>query len=671
MKKFIFFLLTIFVLSCALKKKPNVILISIDNLSPEYIEKMENLKVFLKDFLKFENVFTPYPLCLPSHLSILTSKNPAELRVFLNEYYFLKKEIKTFPEVLKENGYKTIGFVSGKPLKKIYGIGKGFDEYDDLLLKKISSNLLFVLKSERNIYLNYRKAEDTLKLAENYIRSVKKPFFLFIHLYDAYPPFMPPEEFLKKYKDPYLSSLSYIDFELDKFLNEIKRENLYNNSIILITSDHGKIEKEEEAGMEIKGRNLKVPLFIKLEKGKKFSPNENKKSISIEGIPNIILKNLGIKDDNFIEKNEIFVFTTIPFHYYGKNAKFSLIEGSLKFDYGELIRAFKIGDLDEKNEILESFKGEEIKAKIEKEFNPIMERFNLKRKEDFYPLILKAQDALKRNDTKEALKILNDFYKTHSNSYIFLKTLLLEKKQEKDPKGLEKILEILKENFGESPELEMENFNLLLNLWEKEKAKNYLYDLMKKYYPFSSFIQEALPLEEIKGKDDFEKFIKKIPEPVEKYISLTFKGILNLFEKKEEEALVYFKEAIDEGADFPIPYFQAGLILKRKGDVESSIPYFYASLILSPTNPRFSYELGDSYAILGDYEKSYNFFKKSYELNPSNFSTILSYFKISFFLGKKEELNYLKEILLKNYKKQLFDVMEKDKLLEEIISKIP
>lgn len=671
MKKFIFFLLTIFVLSCALKKKPNVILISIDNLSPEYIEKMENLKSFLKDFVKFENVFTPYPLCLPSHLSILTSKNPSELKVFLNEYYFLKKEIKTLPEILKENSYKTIGFVSGKPLKKNYGINDGFDEYDDLLLKKISSNLLFSLKSERNFYLNYRKAEDTLKLAENYIKSVKKPFFLFIHLFDTYPPFLPPEEFLKKYKDPYLSSLSYIDFELEKFLNEIKRNNLYNNSIILITSDHGKIEKEEDSGMEIKGRNLKVPLFIKLEKGKKFTPNENKKTISVESIPNIILKNLGIKDDNFKEKSEIFVFTTIPFHYYGKNVKYSLIEGNLKFDYGELIKAYKIKDLDEKNEILENFIGEEIKAKIEKEFKPIMERFNLKEREDFYPLILKAQDALKRNDIKEALKILNDFYETHSNSYIFLKTLLLEKKQENDPKGIEKILEILKENFGQSPELEMEYLTLLFALWEKEKAKNYLYDLMKKYYPFSSFIQEAISLEEIKEKDEFEKFIKKIPEPVEKYISLTFKGILNLFEKKNEEALVYFKEAIGEGAEIPIPYFQAGLILKRKNDIESSIPYFYASLILSPSNPRFSYELADSYAILGDYEKAYNFFKKSYELNPLNFSTILSYFKISFFLGKKEELKYLKEILLQNYKKQLFDLMEKDKSLEEIISKIP
>lgn len=671
MKKFIFFILTFIILSCALKKKPNVILISIDNLSPEYIEKMENLKSFFQDFTKFENVFTPYPLCLPSHLSILTSKNPSKIGVFLNEYYFLKKEIKTLPGVLKENGYKTIGFISSKPLKKIYGTNNGFDEYDDLLLRRISSNLLFSIKNERNIYLNYRKAEDTLKLAENYIKNEKKPFFLFVHLYDAYPPFLPPEEFLKKYKDPYLSSLFYIDFELGKFLKEIKNEKIYENSIILITSDHGKIEKEEDAGMEIKVKDLKVPLFVKLEKGKKFNPNENKKTISIESIPNIILKNLGIKDDNFKEKNEIFAFTTIPFHYYGKSSKYSLIEGNLKFEYGDLIKAFKIEDLDEKNEILENFKGEEIKEKIEEEFNPIMQRFNLKEREDFYPLILKAQDALKRNDTKGALKILNDFYKTHFNSYIFLKTLFLEKKQENDPKELEKILDIFKENFGESPELEMENFSLLLALWEREKAKNYLFDLMKKYYPFSFFIQEAFFLEEIKDRDEFERFIKKIPEPVEKYISLTFKGILNLFDKKEEEALSSFKEAIEEGSEIPIPYFQAGLILKRKGDVESSIPYFYSSYILAPTNPRYLYELADSYAILGDYEKAYNFFKKSYELNPSNFSTILSYFKISFFLGKKEEANYLKEILLQNYKRQLFDLIERDKLLEEIISKIP
>lgn len=657
MKKIYLCFLVLF-MACGVQKKNPVILISIDNLSPQYLEKMENLREFSKEAVIFKNAYTQYPFCLPSHLQILTSTSFLKNKCYLNEFYYLNKDIITSAEIFKNNGYKTFAFVSGKPLRKLSGISKGFDIYNDLFYMGYNKNLIYSsLQKDETFYLSYRPAEETIALALDSIKNEKKAYFLFIHLNDSYPPFSPPERFIKENpEDLYLASLSYIDYELGKFFKEIKKQRVFERSFIVITSDHGTIKEEKENGMELKTGLLKVPLLIKFPDNFKIERKEIKELLSTASIFPSIFSYLKIKDTAFLkqsegenfkdlisenkrEKNlELPCLTLVPYHYYGLNPKYGTV--------------FNDGKIKEEKVFLENFKN------FEEDLN-------------FYKDILRAKELLENNQIKQSQEILSKYYDKYKNSLIYLKTLLYGKLLERDLKGANIAIDILKENFSESPDLDFEKYKVFLNFQEREEALNLLYNSMKNYYPFSNFIFEAFSLEEVKNKKDIENFLKKIPANYEENVKFLFEGIKCLFDKDEEKAKENFEKALLLGAETPIPYFQYGLILKKEGKVKDALPYFYSAYILNQNNARYLYELADTFAILGDFEKAYNFFKKAYLLQPLNFSIEIGLLKTSYLTNRKEEVNFLKNEILKNYGSQIEEIKKQDKLLQEIISGSP
>lgn len=649
MKKFL--ILSIILLSlysCKFQKKISVILISIDNLSPEYLEKTENIKKFARENIYFENCISPDPNCLPSHLSVFTSTTSKKNGCFLNEYYYLKKEIRTISEVFKDKGYLTYSFVSGKPLKKLYGLNRGFDVYDDLFFHGQNGSLILSALEKENItfFPNFREAKETLNLAKEKIEKEKKPFFLFIHLYDLYPPLSPPEEYKVKFpQDPYFASLQYVDYEMGIFLKEINRKDV----LIVIISDHGK--KDEESPKKETGlKDIRVPAIFKFPEKFNIKPQNFKNPISLLDISPTLLSFLKIKDKNSLQeegedlkelitkgiekKKKIISSTYTPYHFYGKSP--------LDFEIDKNL------NLIEKNEIITEEKDG-----------------------DFYSFILRAQELLKESKLKEAKYILNQLYQKYQNCYLYLKTLLQAKTQEKDLIGMETVLKKMQEIFGPSPELDFEIYKKYLIFGEKDKGVSFLYEMMQKYQSFPFLVEEALSLEEIRNSDDFKNFVKKIPHPVEDYLKDIFEGIIALFAKNNERALNYFKAAINKGAEMTVPYFQTGMIYKKEGKLKEGLPYLYISYLLSQDNPRFLYELGDTFAILGDFEKAHNFFKKAYLIQPTNFSVAISYLKTAYLLKKIEEVSILKKEILKNYKNQIEELTKQDNLLKEIISSSP
>ena len=55
----------------------------------------------------FQNAYTPNAKCGPSRSSILTGRNSWQLEAAANHVVNFPAKFKTFPEVLKENGYLT------------------------------------------------------------------------------------------------------------------------------------------------------------------------------------------------------------------------------------------------------------------------------------------------------------------------------------------------------------------------------------------------------------------------------------------------------------------------------------------------------------------------------------------------------------------------------------
>lgn len=282
---------------------PSVILISFDTcradvfgvLTGETPSLTPRLDELAADSVVFENAFVQAPHTLPSHMSMLTSVYPDAHGVKPNQDP-LPESLVTLPEMLQEAGYRTVGLVTSEWLKPDFGFGRGFDEYDLLLHRP-----------------TYAERVNAAALRE--LRRGNGPHFLFLHYYDLHsdfdqgsaanklPYYSPPryregldvsaegEEFcddegncntrflmavdrerrqlpqaqIETIHGLYRAAVPHLDAEMGAFLDELRSRGLYEESLIVVTSDHG--EEFREHGRFIHSQpydeTIGVPLFIK------------------------------------------------------------------------------------------------------------------------------------------------------------------------------------------------------------------------------------------------------------------------------------------------------------------------------------------------------------------------------------------------------------------------
>lgn len=248
-----------------LKTNP-VIIISVDTLRADHLrcygyKKIEtpNIDSLAKDGVLFDDVTSPVPLTLPSHVSILSGLYPFEHGVRDNIGFEVPKSLRTLQVIFKKRGFKTAGIVSAFVLRKETGISNGFDYFDDKMEGKIGK--LSMGEVQRN-------GENSLNIAKKWLSNVSdNSFFLFFHIYEPHTPYEPPEPFKTKYKDNlYDGEVAYSDKIVGGLIDYLKKKGLYKKSLIIFTSDHGEGLKEHdelEHGMFLYNSTLSVPLIIK------------------------------------------------------------------------------------------------------------------------------------------------------------------------------------------------------------------------------------------------------------------------------------------------------------------------------------------------------------------------------------------------------------------------
>ncbi len=263
----------------------NLVLISIDTLRADRLgcygydkPTSPNIDRLADESWLFTDAISQSSWTVPSHISILTSLYPGTHKIGVIERS-LDERIVTLAQILKENGYRTAGFVDAKFMSKRYGFGRGFDIY-----KNANGN---------GIKKVLPPAEKWLE--ENY----RKPFFLFLHVFDCHCPYDPPEEFSRlfspdyrgelKLKDkcgnPHLNKMElseedlryisqqydgevrYVDTELQKFFDLLTRNRLWKDTVLVLISDHGEEFKEHgRIGHQRSVYNelMHVPLLLRL-----------------------------------------------------------------------------------------------------------------------------------------------------------------------------------------------------------------------------------------------------------------------------------------------------------------------------------------------------------------------------------------------------------------------
>jgi arylsulfatase A-like enzyme len=246
----------------------HVVLISIDTCRADYLsfyghprKITPTIDAIARESVLFKNVVAPVPMTLPSHSSMFTGTIPPYHGVHDNLGVKLDGSSVTLAEMLHEGGYTTSGIVSTFILDSKLGIGQGFDTYAEYNTKTTG------LTGKR--LAGGRRGDDVSRWACTWLDGHKsEKFFLFLHFFDPHTPYEPPEPFAAAYSDNlYAGEIAYVDQCIGRVVDKLKELELYDEALIVITSDHGEMlgeHGETEHSYFIYESAIKVPLIFKL-----------------------------------------------------------------------------------------------------------------------------------------------------------------------------------------------------------------------------------------------------------------------------------------------------------------------------------------------------------------------------------------------------------------------
>ncbi len=246
-----------------------VVLISIDTLRADHLPaygyggvETPAIDALAADGVVFERAYSPAPLTLPAHASLLTGLSPPEHGLRDNTGYQLDAgridagEVPLLPLLLKQAGYATGAAVSSFVLRRQTGLAQGFDVYED------SIGFADGTGSPQ------RAGQETLALAREWLREHGgEPFFLFFHLNEPHTPYEPPEPFASRYASAYDGEVAAADQVVGGLLEQLRELEVYDRALVLLLSDHGEglgEHGEEEHGILLYRSTLHVPLLLKL-----------------------------------------------------------------------------------------------------------------------------------------------------------------------------------------------------------------------------------------------------------------------------------------------------------------------------------------------------------------------------------------------------------------------
>ena len=245
----------------------SVILITIDTLRADHVGcygaqmvKTPTLDSLARDGVVFERAISQVPLTWPSHAVILTGTYPFQNGVQDFTGQPLAPQFRSVAQAFKQSGYSTGAVVSAFVLDRTWGLARGFDFYDDAFSAK-------TFETKESGLVDRRAGESVAHAIAWLRKNQRRPFFLWLHLYDPHSPYDPPEPYRTDYRTHlYDGEIAYADHELGNVISWLKQNHIYDSSLIVALSDHGESlgeHGEEEHGFFIYNATVHVPLIVK------------------------------------------------------------------------------------------------------------------------------------------------------------------------------------------------------------------------------------------------------------------------------------------------------------------------------------------------------------------------------------------------------------------------
>jgi arylsulfatase A-like enzyme/Tfp pilus assembly protein PilF len=241
----------------------NLLLITLDTTRADHLgcygyaaAQTPHLDRLAGEGVRFARAYCPAPLTLPSHASIMTGLLPATHGV-RNNGHDLSGKWRTLAGILKSRGFATAAFVSSFSVDSRFGIGQGFDVYDDTFQPQAP------LKGANA----ERRAEETFARFSRWLDG--RPagrFFAWVHYYDPHLPYEPPSPYKEASPGrPYDGEIAYMDRYVGAVLEALAAKGLREQTLVVVAGDHGEglgDKVETGHGVFLYEETLRVPLLF-------------------------------------------------------------------------------------------------------------------------------------------------------------------------------------------------------------------------------------------------------------------------------------------------------------------------------------------------------------------------------------------------------------------------
>jgi arylsulfatase A-like enzyme len=223
----------------------------------------------------------------------------------------LSPDVELISEVMKEHGYTTGGIASNINLAESFGFDQGYDEYhylgpDYLAGAEESSSKLIIYSIVRAVWFKlnsglrfgdfYQDSNVVNGVAFDWLdRHADDRFFLFLHYMDPHDPYFeheqngdytgvgiarvtnqhPDGELANEMHRLYNGEIEFLDENIGKLFDHMKKAGTYDNTVIALVADHGEEFYEHGGwwhGLTLYDEQIHVPFLIKWAEGMPSAP---------------------------------------------------------------------------------------------------------------------------------------------------------------------------------------------------------------------------------------------------------------------------------------------------------------------------------------------------------------------------------------------------------------
>jgi arylsulfatase len=277
----------------------NIILIIVDAVRSDHVssygyfrQTTPNLDNWFGDQgVRFDRAHASSVWTYPSNAAIFSGRDPVKTATIGWYDHFLPHDLGLLPEYLQAAGYYTAGFVTANFVSAARGFNRGFDVYDDSLTVGHPT-------SYRGV------AEELNDLATAWLdtwTANSQPLFLLLYYFDPHTWYYAPPPYDYTLYDPtytgpltadvyadaqavvagdivptprdiehlhaiYDGEITYFDHYLGQMMSYLDNKQLLNNSLALLTADHGDSFGENDRwnhGGGLNHEELRVPMYMR------------------------------------------------------------------------------------------------------------------------------------------------------------------------------------------------------------------------------------------------------------------------------------------------------------------------------------------------------------------------------------------------------------------------